>query len=116
MVNANDQPLANIHLELRGLPRGLSFPVEPGHSYRLLFGNQKATSTQYDFGRVFGGSKRKVFILARLGPEEITPNYADPRPFTERHPNLLWIALGVAIGLLGYAALRAMRTPDSAAQ
>jgi len=116
IVNANDQPLANIHLELRGLPRGLSFPVEPGHSYRLLFGNQKATSTQYDFGRVFGGSKRKVFILARLGPEEITPNYADPRPFTERHPNLLWIALGVAIGLLGYAALRAMRTPDSAAQ
>ncbi len=34
----------------------------------------------------------------------------------ERHPNLLWIALGLAIVLLGYAALRAMRTPNSAAQ
>src|SRR5207248_5406367 len=27
-----------------------------------------------------------------LGPEEDTANYADPRPFSERHPNLLWIA------------------------
>jgi hypothetical protein len=51
-----------------------------------------------------------------LGPEEITSNYADPRPFTERHPNLLWVALGLAIVLLGYAALRALRTPDSPAQ
>jgi len=42
-------------------------PVEPGHSYRLLYGNQKAASTEYDFGRVFGGSKRKVLILAHLG-------------------------------------------------
>jgi len=116
IVNANDQPLANTHMELSGLPRGLTFPVEPGHSYRLLYGNQKAASTEYDFGRVFGGSKRKVLILAHLGTEEITANYADPRPFTERHPNLLWIALGLATVLLGYAALRAMRTPDSAAQ
>jgi len=116
IVNANDQPLANTHMELSSVPRGLTFPVEPGHSYRLLYGNQKAASTEYDFGRVFGGSKRKVLILAHLGTEEITANYADPRPFTERHPNLLWIALGLATVLLGYAALRAMRTPDSAAQ
>ena len=116
IVNANDQPLANIHLELSGLPRGLTFPVEPEHSYRLIYGNQKAASTQYDFGRIFGGSKKKVLLLAQLGPEEITTNYADPRPFTERHPNLLWFALGLAIVLLGYAALRAMRTPESAAE
>src|SRR6266478_2500851 len=116
IVNANDQPLANTHMELSGLPRGLTFPVEPGHSYRLLYGNQKASPTQYDFARVFGGSKRKVLLSAQLGAEEITASYADPRPFTERRPNLLWIALGLAIILLGYAALRAMRTPDSAAQ
>jgi hypothetical protein len=115
IVNANDQPLASAHIELRGLPRQLAFPVEPGHSYRLLYGNQKAAPTQYDFGRVFSHSEKKVLVMAQLGAEELTANYADPRPFTERHPNLLWIALGVAIVLLGYAALRALRTPDSAA-
>jgi hypothetical protein len=116
IVNANDQPLANTRMELRGLPRGLTFPVDPGHSYRLLYGNQKAASTQYDFGRVFGRSEKKVFLLAQLGAEELTTNYADPRPFTERHPNLLWIALGLAIVLLGYAALRALRAPNPAEQ
>jgi hypothetical protein len=116
IVNANDQPLANTRLELAGLPRSLTFPVEPGHSYLLLYGNQKATSTQYDFGHVFDRSEKKVLQVAQLGAEQLTTNYADPRPFTERHPNLLWIALGLAIVLLGYAALRAMRTPDSAAQ
>jgi Ser/Thr protein kinase RdoA (MazF antagonist) len=49
-----------------------------------------------------------------LGHEEPTSNYADARPFTERHPNLLWIALGMAVILLGYAALRAFSTPSPA--
>ena len=51
---------------------------------------------------------------SNLGPEEPTPNYADALPFTERHPNLLWRALGLAVTLLGYAALRALRTPSAA--
>src|SRR5207245_9073626 len=74
-----------------------------------------AAQTQYDFGRVFGRSGKKAIVEAQLGAEELTGNYADPRPFTERHPNLLWIALGLAIVLLGYAALRALRTPGPAA-
>jgi hypothetical protein len=114
IVNANDQPLANIHIELTGLPRGLTFPLEPGHSYRLLYGNQKAASTQYDFVRVFGRPEKKVLLLAQLGPEELTSNYTDPRPFTERHPNLLWFALAIAVVFLGYAALRALRAPNPA--
>jgi hypothetical protein len=115
ILNANDQPLASMQLELTGLPRGLTFPAEPRHGYRLLYGNQKAASTQYDFARVFGRSEKKVYLLAQLGTEELTANYADPRPFTERHHNLLWIALGLAIALLGYAALRALRTPGATA-
>lgn len=113
LVNASDQSLPNVRLELTGLPRGLTFPAEPSHSYRLLYGNHKAASTQYDFARVFGRPEKKVLLLAELGPEELTANYADPRPFTERHPNLLWFALAIAVVLLGYAALRALRAPNS---
>jgi hypothetical protein len=51
---------------------------------------------------------------SNLGPEEPTSNYADARPFTERHPNLLWLALGMAVILLGYAAVWALRTPSAA--
>jgi Protein of unknown function (DUF3999) len=115
IVNANDQPLTDTHMQFTGLPRQLVFPVQPGHSYRLLYGNLKAAQTQYDFGRVFGHTEKKVLLLAQLGAEELTANYADPRPFTERHPNLLWVALGLAIALLVYAALRALRTSEPAA-
>jgi hypothetical protein len=46
-----------------------------------------------------------------VGSEEDTSNYADLRPYTERHPNILSSALGVAVILLAYAAFRALRTP-----
>jgi hypothetical protein len=54
--------------------------------------------------------------VAQLGPEEITVNYADPRPFTERHLNLLWIVVGIAVVLLALAAVRALRSPVSSPQ
>jgi hypothetical protein len=113
IVNANDRPLANARMTLSGLPRAIIFPVDPGHRCRFLYGNAKANTPQYDFGRTSGGSEKKVLLVAQLSSEEFTSNYVDPRPYTERHPNLLWFALVAAVALLGYAALRALRTPTS---
>jgi len=44
-----------------------------------------------------------------LGPEEANPEYEarpDARPFTERYPWLLWVALVLVVGLVGAVALR----------
>jgi len=92
----------------------LFHPVQ-NRSYRLIYGTFPATSPQYDLARTLHIQANEEMAHLGLVAEEATSNYADPRPFTERHPNLLWIALGVAIVLLGYAALRALRTPDPAA-
>ena len=82
----------------------------PGRAYRLLYGNLAAHSPQYDLSRFLdAGAPKPVYLVAALGPEELTRNYVDPRPFTERHPVTLWIALGIAIVLLGFSALRALR-------
>lgn len=113
IVNGNDRPLADVHLEIRGLERRVTFRAEPGSTYRLLYGNDRALPAQYDFARIFDPSDKRVLPQAQLGSEEPTSNYADPRPYTERHPNLLWLVVGVAVALLGYAALRALRTPGS---
>jgi hypothetical protein len=46
---------------------------------------------------------------AELGSEESNPQYQarpDARPFTERHPALLWIALIAVVVVLGGVALR----------
>jgi hypothetical protein len=114
VLNANDAPLSAVHLSLVIPLRFVLFHPAQNRSYRLIYGNARATSPQYDLGRTLHIQANEVIVHLELGTEEATSNYADPRPFTERHPNLLWVALGVAVVLLGSAALRAMRTPSPA--
>jgi len=115
VLNANDAPLSAVGLSLTMPLRFVLFHPARDRSYRLIYGNFRATAPQYDLARTLHIQANEAMNHLGLGTEEATSNYADPRPFTERHPNLLWIALGVAIVLLGYAALRALRTPDPAA-
>jgi len=116
ILNGNDVPLSSVRMSLSMSRRIALFRPREGRSYRLIYGNSRAAAPQYDFARTLRIQPNEVILGLSLGPEEPTANYADPRPFTERHPSLLWIALGLAIVLLGYAALRAMRTPDSVAR
>jgi hypothetical protein len=112
VVNGNDRPLAGLSLELRGIERNITFQAEPIRSYRLIYDNGRASAPQYDFAHTF--DFKKVLPIANLGLEELTTNYADPRPFTERHPVLLWLALIIAVVLLAYSAFRALRAPGTA--
>ena len=111
MINGNDRSLANVKLTLASVPRSLSFKLVARQKYRLLYGNEKARSPQYDLGHYFDpGPAKPVYRFLSLGPEEETANYRDPRPFTERHPELLWSALGAAILLIGLTAIKALRS------
>ena len=114
VLNANDAPLSGVRLSV-GFPlRHVLFRPNPGRSYRLIYGNDRAVAPQYDLARTLQIPPVETMFHPALGAEEATTNYVDPRPFTERHPNLLWIALGVAVVLLCSAALRALRPPASA--
>ena len=115
VLNANDAPLSAVRLSLVMPLRFVLFHPAPNRAYRLIYGNFRAAAPQYDLARTLHIQANEVMAHLEVGTEEATSNYADPRPFTERHPNLLWIALGVAVLLLGSAALRAMRTPVSPA-
>jgi hypothetical protein len=116
VVNGNDQPLANLSIAVAAVPRTLLFRHNAGQSYRLIYGNEKANRPRYDLAHYLDSAPaRPVYPALSLGPEEETVNYSDPRPFTERHPELLWGALGVAIVLIGLTALKTLRTPGGAA-
>ncbi len=111
IVNGNDPPLSSAGVELRGVPRRMLFLAQPGRTYRVLYGNLAAKSPQYDVVHLFAALPAKpVYAVASLGSEELNAAYADPRPFTERHPVVLWVALAIAIAILGFAALRALRS------
>ena len=114
VLNANDAPLSAVRLSAVMPLRFVLFHPTANRSYRLIYGNARANAAQYDLARTLEIPPLEAMFHSNLGPEEPTSNYADARPFTERHPNLLWIALGMAVILLGYAALRAFGTPSAA--
>jgi hypothetical protein len=113
IVNGNDAPLAAAKPALLAIPYFVLFYPQSGHSYRLLYGNSAARLPQYDLSRTFDDHAEPDAKVADLGEEEATANYLDPRPYTERHSYMLWIALVIAVILLAYAAFRALRVPTT---
>jgi len=116
VLNGNDSPLSTVRMSLALTSRFVLFKPKPQRAYRLIYGNARAAAPQYDLAKTLRIQLDEEVLHPSLGPEEPTSNYTDPRPFTERHPNLLWVAVGIALVLLGYAALRALGSPGSPAQ
>jgi hypothetical protein len=113
VINGNDQPLRNAKLSLLAVPRTMVFRPQANTSYLLLYGNERAGAPQYDLSHFLeAGPAKPAYVLFSLGPEDRTTNYRDPRPFSERHPSVLWMALGIAIVLIGLAALKSLHTPS----
>jgi len=111
VINGDDRSLSDVRINLFAVPRKLLFWMLAGGGDRLLYGNEKVGSAQYDLGHYanFGAPERPDTALS-LGPEELTTNYTDPRPFSERHPEVLWISLAIAIVLIGVTALKTLRS------
>jgi hypothetical protein len=108
--NGDDQPLpiAGVRLEMR--QRKLCFQANAGAALALYYGDDRLEAPLYDYASLFTPSRTPV--AAELGPEQANPMYrpgADARPFTERHPETVWIALLVVICVLGAVAVRASK-------
>lgn len=113
IVNRSDAPLADLQLDLMGTPRRVVFRAEPGRHYLLLYGNPRAKAAEYEMIRVVSAADLAAAASVLLGEGSVNPGYADPAPWTERHPAVLWMALLVAVAVLGTLAIRALRTAAS---
>ncbi len=108
--NGDDAPIDLQSVSLQMVKRTLCFDAQPGAGYKLYYGDDTLNAPRYDYAELF--SLEKNAAQATLGPEKRNPNYRsrpDTRPFTEKHPALLWIALIAAIFLLGVIALRSSK-------
>jgi hypothetical protein len=112
--NGDDQPLpiAAVRLEMRQRKICFEAPRAGGVSLALFYGDSRLDAPEYDYARLFVASR--AALAAELGPEGLNANYRAPaavvRPFAERHPELLWIALIAAICALGMVALKAAKS------
>jgi hypothetical protein len=110
--NGDDQPLpiAAVRLEMR--ERAICFQVPAaGEQLALYYGDSRLAAPVYDYDRLFVPSGKA--LVAELGPERMNPAYQAPAPdhqaFTQRHPEVLWIALLGVICALGLVALRSAK-------
>ncbi len=110
VFNRNDPPLEGLTVAVLGTPRHVVFNQQPGRRYRLLYGNVMAKRPEYELARLVNSKQMEAAAAGGLGVEESNPNWSDPRPWTEKHPWVLWVALGVAVVVLGGLALRSLRT------
>jgi hypothetical protein len=111
--NGDDQPLpiAAVRLEMRQRKLCFDAPVAGGSGLGLFYGDPKLVAPVYDYERLFAASSKALAV--GLGPEILNPLFRPPpeeeRPFTERHPEVLWIALIVVICVLGVVALKSSK-------
>jgi uncharacterized protein DUF3999 len=109
--NGDDLPLDFTGARLEQLERRLYFDAPAQAQLTLYYGDEKLNQPVYDYGKLFQQSKSPS--AATFGPEAVNGAYAerpDERPWSERHPVVLWIAIIAAVLGLSAVALRSMRT------
>jgi Protein of unknown function (DUF3999) len=108
--NGDDEPLKLTSASLQQIERRIYFDApEPGR-LTLYYGDEKLERPEYDYAKLFLNSKDAS--AAQLGSEVENAAYTgrpDDRPWSERHPAILWIAIVAAVLVLGALALRSMR-------
>ncbi|MFZ3217228.1 MAG: DUF3999 family protein [Candidatus Acidiferrales bacterium] len=109
IVNRNDAPLIAATPKLYMTPQHVVFEQQPGRSYRLIYGQERAERAQYDLGRRVDATQMAAALAGELGPEEVNADWVDPRPWTETHDIFLWMVMLIAVVLLGYAAVQSLR-------
>jgi hypothetical protein len=107
--NGDDAPLVPVSVRLKMRKRDVCFETAAAGGYTLYYGDPALSAPRYDLGQFFNDT---AAVRATLGPEQSNPEFQprpDTRPFTEQHPTLLWLALALVIGVLGFVALRTAR-------
>jgi hypothetical protein len=108
VVDRNDSPIEDLSCELFGTPRHVVFRPASVDGYRLLYGNHRADRPTYELARLTVREEWEQATPADLGEPSANEGYVSPDPWSERHPEVLWLALGLAILVLGWIALRSL--------
>jgi hypothetical protein len=110
--NRDDAPLRLESVRLQMVQRHLCFEAAANSRYTLFYGDPALQTPHYDYATLF--TPHADATQATSGPEQPNPAFQprpDARPFTEKHPTLLWATLMAVIALLGWIALRSAKRP-----
>lgn len=107
--NGDDPPLKINNVQLQQYERRIYF--SSAAAPRLYYGDEKLPAPEYDYAKLF--QKDAQAAPVELGPEQTNTAYTgrpDERPWSEKHPVILWVAIIAAVVVLAGVALRSMKT------
>ena len=108
--NGDDVALPFTAIVMQTVERRIYFAPRGQTTLKLYYGDPKLESPVYDFAKLFQAEANAA--TAQLSPGAHNAAYTprpDDRPWTERHPAVLWSALVVAVVGLGLIALRGLK-------
>lgn len=109
--NGDDAPLRITRARLQQYERRIYFDCDAGTSLGLYYGDQKLDAPVYDYAKLFQSDVSAVQV--QIGREEANAAYTgrpDDRPWSERHPAVLWAAILAAVAILGGIAVRSIKS------
>jgi hypothetical protein len=114
VLNGDDAPLKIVSAHVQQYQRRIYFDAEAGAPLRLYYGDDQLQSPVYDYSKFF----QKDLSAAQLQfeAEASNPAYSsrpDARPWSERHPSVLWVTIIAAVLIMGTIALRSLKSPAS---
>jgi len=109
--NGDDPPLPIQQVRALSFQRRVYFDPKGKSVVQLYYGDSKLEPPSYDYAKFFQQSPDAV--VSQLGPPEANAQFTgrpDERPWSERHPGVLWAVMVAAVALLGGLALRGLKS------
>ena len=107
--NFDDEALEVTNAKLYGKARSVVFRWDPKTPVRLYYGAEEARTPKYDLSTLLQYEQVEPKASLRLGPKRESEAYARPKPpWTEANFWLLWVAMALAIIVVGGMIVRMM--------
>lgn len=108
--NGDDPPLVITSVRLDMRERKLCFDA-PDSPTDLYYGDAELVAPVYDYSQLFRPTApaRAAELFGETTNPLYIPPVIPPKPLTERHPELLWIALLAVVSILAVLAVRSAR-------
>jgi hypothetical protein len=112
--NGDDLPLKITATTLQQYERRIYFDVDAGVRMQLLYGDEKLAAPVYDYRQLF--QKEATAKPLSFDAETLNAMFTgrpDQRPWSERHPGILWVAIICAVLVLGGVAVRSLKSASN---
>ncbi len=110
IYNGDDRPVPLEQAFFDTVERRVKFLPAAAGEYALYYGNPEARTPSYDLGAILARRALGAEVTLEAGAERVNAAYRPPppqqKPWSDRHPAVLYTVLGAAILVMGYVTVR----------